>query len=931
MTVPKAVLAIVLVGQTALGWAQSSASVQSVEVTGSRLHNGVDDGSAPVQVITAEEIQRRGVATLHELLGQLASGGAGFSDLGGNGSFASGSSSASLRNLGPQATLVLLNFRRVAPYPLANYSEVFANIDALPFEAIERIEILKSGASALYGSEAVAGVINVITRRDWVGLQARASHEQSLTSGRFGNSTASITAGFGSPDADSGNVLANLELYHRDGLMWRDVLQYANPAVTSRSPNFGSPSSYSWPGNVIGAGPLSGCAPEMVQGGLCRYDRYARFQVVPEADRANLLVTGRLPLQNGRQLFSELLLADTRTTYLSPFQPYGKALQPITWGDPANNTTQTFWYRGLPAGHPLNANGADDAELRYRFADGPNQEEPHTFQYRALAGLNGDMRGFDWETAVGVMGGRTQLAQRGWFSLTGFREVIGNDDPTQPDPLFFNRGYRIGQGNSPEVLAKLFPTYGYTGHVQQWFVDGKLTGPITTLPHGPLNMAVGGELRQERFTITPSAALLAGDIVGNGLSQSDASRLVASSFVELAGKASETTEVQAAARVDKFGNLAPHLSPKLGLRIQPSPQWLLRATAEGGFRAPNLTESAASTKYSYDSLNDPQRCPQATSLAADLRQAAALLSANDPQRVLLNARADNLTVAECQGALASIVRNNPDLKPESSRSLSAGVVLAPNKQWRLSLDAWDILRRNEIGLKSNAELLAAEAEQPAGTVNRLPLANDPSFSAAEQQQYGVSAGALRSVVGRFSNVSRTQNRGVDLAGTATIPSLLGPVELRADATYLALLRNWSATRNGWGDNLAGRGGNSRWRLSAGATLRAGVWAHSLQATSTTSTPLHGDFFDTTYTTEGCAAQGYSVRDCTIAGHTRWDYALRFGPWQQFSFGLNIQNVLGTRTPVGVAGWLNGGGILPPTADDPRGRVMRLSVEWREQH
>ena len=116
-----------------------------------------------------------------------------------------------MRCLGPQSTLVLLNFRCVAPYPLAaNGSAIFTNIDALPFEAVERIEILKGGASALSGSDAIAGVINIITKRDWVGLQGRISHERSLRSGEMGNSTASLTARLGSPGAEGGHLLANL-------------------------------------------------------------------------------------------------------------------------------------------------------------------------------------------------------------------------------------------------------------------------------------------------------------------------------------------------------------------------------------------------------------------------------------------------------------------------------------------------------------------------------------------------------------------------------------------------------------------------------------------------------------------------------------------------------------------------------------------------
>lgn len=324
MTIHKALVAIALAvcGSAGTCAEQSTAATQFVEITGSRLRGIETESTSPVQIITAEEIQRRGVGSLRELLVQLSSNSGGFTDIGGAGTFAPGATATSMRNMGMQSTLVLLNFRRVAPYPLANFAEVITNIDALPFEAIERIEILKIGGAALYGSDAVSGVINIITKRDWVGVQARVSHERSTLSGRFGNTTASITAGFGGSGADSGHLLMNLELYRRDALIWRDLLQYSDPALTSRSPGFGSFSTYSWPGNVIGAGPVPGCAPGLIQGGLCRYDRYARFEAMPAAERANLLLTGHQPLTEGRRLFGELLLADTRTAYRAPFQAY---------------------------------------------------------------------------------------------------------------------------------------------------------------------------------------------------------------------------------------------------------------------------------------------------------------------------------------------------------------------------------------------------------------------------------------------------------------------------------------------------------------------------------------------------------------------------------------------------------------------------------
>lgn len=899
---------------------------QHVEVTGTRLSGAQAEAVTPVQVITRDDIARLGVGSLREVLDQIAAAGGNTSDIGGSASFAAGSSGASLRFLGRQATLVLLNGRRVAPYPLADHAEVFTNIDALPFDAIKRVEVLKIGGAALFGSDAVAGVINVITRSGWRGLQVRASREQSITSGRFGSTTASVSAGLGGSGSREPELLLNLELFDREAVMWNQVLGYARAEAAQRSPGFGTFSTYSWPGNIVGVGPLAGCPSSQVIRGLCRYNRYERFAVVPAAQRANLLAAGRLPLDGGGHAFGELLLADTRTKYLDPFQPYGPALGGITWGNPQTNGINAFTYRGLPATHPLNPTGEDDVDFRYRFVDAPSGSQVRSLQYRALGGVAGQWHGFDWQTAAGLMGSRTQFDQRGWFSLSGFHAVIGIDDPNQVDPQFFNRAYRIGQVNSAQVIDQLFPSYGYRGHVSQAFVDGRIVGPVAQWPAGPVQMAVGGDLRHERFTVSPSAELRSGDIVGNGLSASDGSRWVGSVFTEVELPLARTLQLQLAARADRSGNVPVHLSPKASLRWQATTALMWRLTAEGGFRAPNLTETNESTKFAFDNgVTDPLRCPQARRLSDDLLAAAAALPPDNAQASLLQARADNVRSASA----ASLVRHNANLKPETSRAASLGLVLAPTRDWKLSLDAWSVERHNEIALESTRELLAAEADRPAGEIIRAPLdGHDRSFSAAEQARYGVTAGALVATSGRFRNLVRTRTQGLDLATQFRQALTVGSLQIDLDATYLDRYQAWSLTSSRWGDNLAGRSGYARWRANLGTTLTWGAWSHTLRATAVSGTSLRGDFYDSTYTDENCAAAGFTPQECRTAGWVRWDWGLGWAAGKALNVNLHIANVFNRQAPVAWASWLNGAAVLPPTTDDARGRLLRLTLEWR---
>jgi iron complex outermembrane receptor protein len=361
--------------------ADTAGAPQRVEITGTNIKRIDTETADPVQIIRREDIQNSGATTVRELLDTLPSTNNGLSDLTGSNSFASGGTSASMRNLGKQSTLVLLNGRRLSPYPLADFNEVFTNIDTLPLGAVDRVEIVKNGASAVYGSDAVAGVINVITRKDYRGLEAGGDHSKSLTSHRFGAGSSHITADLGSLNRDGYNRLANLQVFHPGEVVWRDVLSYANPQTLKNIPQGTSqPSTYSWPGNIA-LQPVAGCDPSLVINGLCRYDRLTRFEAPPAADRSNLLLSGRFALPHEVEGFAELLWAHTKTTYLNVAPYYGSSFGPTTWGNPATGASENFYNFYLPATHPLNPTG-DDAELRYRFVDADPHSSDTSTNYR---------------------------------------------------------------------------------------------------------------------------------------------------------------------------------------------------------------------------------------------------------------------------------------------------------------------------------------------------------------------------------------------------------------------------------------------------------------------------------------------------------------------------------------------------------------------
>lgn len=917
--------------------------VQKVVITGSNIARIDSETTSPIQTIRAQDIKRLGVSSVKELMDTLTSSDrSALSDDGGSNSFAGGASSVSLRALGKQSTLVLLNSRRVAPYPLADYNEVFTNLDSLPLDAVERVEILRNGGSSIYGSDAVAGVINVITRSDYRGLTVSGSFNRSVEQKSIRNGTVSVTGGIGDLDSDRFNVLANVEYFKRNDLFWREVVDDINPTygeyfgtVAPGSGlmfgNRGTPSTFSFPGNLIGQGPLSGCTTKNA-GGLCVYDRFSRFQATPAAERVNSLLSARFKVNESTEAFAELLYSHTTTDYSGAFNIYNSNATNAVWGDPRTGQARTFVSRYLPATHPLNTTG-EEIELRYRFLDDPAYRKSTSDQYRALTGVKGSLANkWDWEAALGIMGGKTKDRSRGgYFSDSGFKEVIG--DYNIDDPLFFNRAYKLGQINSPEVINKLFPENGYDGKVTQTFIDLKASGQLGDIGGRPVMVAVGGDVRHEKIRIRPTANLLAGDIVSNGASSADASRTNESLFAEISAPVLEKLELVGAARFDKFPGFDGRVSPKIAARWQAADNFLLRATLESGFRAPNLTESAPSTKFAFsNSVVDPKRCDQAQALAGDLRAQAEALPGSDPNVALLLARADIVENNECAAGVASIVRNNPNLKPETSRSGTVGFVIEPVKGTSFAMDYFRIERKNEINTKSTDELLASELPTGDKYVKRLSVNQDKTFTAEERAKYGVLVGPLESTEGMFENVSKTRTSGVDLALASRFSLPFGRLDVNGNGTYLLDLRNFAATRNGgsWGDNLAGRYGYSKFTANLLGALTTGAYTNSLRLVYFSPQKLQGDYYDEEYTKEGCAANDWGPGVCRVGSEVRWDYNLSYNGIKNLTLSLNVRNLFDQRPPLDLRGFNSAGGTIPQNLDDVAGRRIRVTAEYRFQ-
>ena len=261
---------------------------QRVEVTGSRIKRIDAEGANPVQVISRKEIERTGASTINDVLQSIPGAGAGLDDRFTNG-FAPGGGSVNLRGLGINSTLVLINGRRVATYPFAQQigtPQGFQDLNSIPLAAVDRIEVLKDGASAVYGADAVAGVINVILRQDYRGLEVGAGYGRSAK--RDGDlPTANLTWGTGDLGTDRYNILVGLNLSKRSEILSKDRSFGGTEDLRPRG-GADRRSSYGLPGTIIDnvtgdvlndvggiCGPATQRGGNSIRGAFCRYDRAA--------------------------------------------------------------------------------------------------------------------------------------------------------------------------------------------------------------------------------------------------------------------------------------------------------------------------------------------------------------------------------------------------------------------------------------------------------------------------------------------------------------------------------------------------------------------------------------------------------------------------------------------------------------------------------
>lgn len=865
--------------------AEETQQLERITVTGSSIKRLAAETASPVQIISRQDIKNTGANTVRQVLDTVTATAGELRDDGNGGSFAAGASGVNLRGLGKGATLVLMNGRRLANYGLADGGkESFVNIDSIPADAVERIEVLKDGASAIYGSDAMAGVINLIMRSEYRGVGLSGSYQSGISPRLGKQGLAGIVAGMGDLDKDRFNVFGNVEFYKREGYMQADVMgSYPEWHKRLVSPAFGDPSLVSYPGNyIVGSSrvPNPACTTKN-SAGSCVTDLTHINQFSDPAERVNAIVMGRVALGNSLELFADLSYSHTKTDYLSLPIGINSPATPTRWFDGNAGVIRTYPKPRIP--NPLpGAPAGSTVGLEYRFMDANmNWEQPaEANQYRAMTGLKGTFKDWDWEVAMGRVGANAEKNTISQYAPE-FNKAIESGE------------YKIGGTNSDALLARMFHSAVLRGTNYQNFVDGKVTGEIARLPAGPLQAAFGTEYRQESMKIKSGQDVLDAQLVGRGGLWVEGERKLGAFYTELEGPVVKGLTLTGALRADKATGFDAHVSPKLGLRWELTPQFLLRGTAAGGFRAPTIPETQGKIGLTgfFNGTFDPKRCDTATAVRDILRTG----DANDRQEATLAYNSG------CSVSVPAMISSNKDLKPELSRSLTLGFVVEPVKNWSVAMDYYKVERRDEIAYRDPDYVLAREGDAAySKLVARAPISAQDQIwiNRANTLKPGAnlswSNGQLITLLLQYENFGKTETSGIDLDVAGRIDAgEFGVVRLGLSADYKLTRREWDIDANSYRPNRVGNRGEPRIKAQATGNWTYGNWAYGVRFNYTSATNLNNDETDASvWGPQACQA---SIKPGDLPCMISSDLTTTLGLTYKGFKGLTLQATLGNAT------------------------------------
>ncbi len=905
-------VSLALVAGTALAQQSPSPPRERIEITGSSIKRIQDETAQPLQVITRQEIERRGITSAEQLLATITANGTGADNLSSNVGIQlgttdrnnNGNSSANLRGLGASSTLVLLNGRRISNHGAKGNA---VDLNSIPLAAVERVEVLKDGASAIYGTDAIGGVINFILRKDYRGVEITASTD--ITQEGGGNvHRGSLLAGWGDLARDRFNVMTMFS-FDKQEILKGSERSFSNGFQPDRglSPDTsGAPfaTQTGVTGTAIGSSfrlPTTGTQsynranllsfqnqcdiiPGMsqYQSALwnspgarfaCAFDYGGSAILIQPVERTQFVARGTFQINNEHSAFAEVIASRTNAT--KQFEPY-QITTNLTNAYPVNGP----YYQDLSAFIPT-FDRTKPIAYRWRCVDcGGRTIETETDAWRILIGLEGVVFGkWDYKLGLSKAGSNADSMLKSGYLYTALMNDALRSGRVNPWVL-------PGQSQDPEGTRLLNAARAdgatlFGGEAGLTQFDGALSGELWQLPAGPVAAAVGFDYRRETYQFDDgSRTTLPVFLAPFDAQFPEVSRTIKAIYAEVAIPVLRNLEVTAAIRRDDYSDFGATTNPKVSIKFTPFTQLLLRASYNEGFRAPSFFQLYGAQGLSQvpGNIADPVLCPQ-----------------NPGDLSVCAIRPDAL-----QGG-------NPGLKPETSKQWNVGFVLAPAPWVTASVDLWEIKREDRIYELTPQQVIANYTTFPEYLVRG---ANGRLDGPGGYIQAG------------FVNAEGDVTRGTDVSLRFNGSGLYGGRwNVGLDGTYIDSFRSRVFATQEYTE-FAGQWSSRdlypRWKHQLSFTYDKGPWSTSLYQRYTSG-----------YKDErpaGAVPPGFNP---DVDEYITYDVSVTYSGFRNMTLGFGIKNLFDKDPPFTAhnldfaagAGW-------DPRVADPRGRSFTGRITYR---
>jgi iron complex outermembrane receptor protein len=901
-------------------YAQEAAkeNVQRVEITGSSIKRLAIESSLPVQTFTQKDIAKTGVTTTTDFIQQLPVM-QGFTvaadSVGGGGG---GLTTASIHDIGAAYTLVLVNGRRLAPAT----SGTTIDLNSIPLAAVDRVEVLTDGASALYGADAIAGVVNFILKKGAKPLEVTFKASRPQHPGGSGNSFG-ISKGFGDIDDDGYSIFMSAshdqqkQLKAADRPFAKSGILIFNDPKTGKSLKFFNGSSRSIPANatvrnatggaIVNINPyqkINGkCAPDHEDAfgdGQCWFDYTTTVEIQPELGRDSLTLSGEVKLGNtGFKAFADLLFTDSHV--LARIAPYPAEFK-------VNKGTPLFTKYIAPYLTPAQAAVAASATVKYRLYElGGRAYDFGNKATHFVTGVDGNAFGWDINAAVTYSKNQQTTDYVGGFPLADKFTAATNAGTIDP--------FGTQAGKMPKEMVDALRATQFLGNYSTQTItmqgaDARASREVFKLSGGAAMLGLGADYRTTEYGVAysevgKSAAILFDDPhSNNGYKRSNGG-----AYAELVMPFTKEIEATASGRFDqftgvtnntdgkKYGDNESAATYKLSARWTPNKVVLFRASVGSGFRVASMSEYASPVE-DWGVTGGTYNCP--------------LTAANN--------LANHPLAKYCEGRnqFEAFQGGNKDLKPEYSKQWVIGTVFEPTNYLSIGLDLWSVKIKDQVSTVSEALYFS----NPNKYINL--------FTTKFKASTGTEALAIKLLP---INIGKVENQGIDYDFTVRTKIMDGKLTSRFAGTYLIKSRyttpgtddSWETSLNRYGSNSAVSFRNIA-RFSS--TYDIGSWSH------TASLNYRNGYEDKHHTEENCAVTTNDANgDCVdvklhVPSYTTIDWQTVYRFSKNLDFTAGIINLIDRDPPLSLRNTGSHQLGYNPSYSSPMGRTYYVSGSYK---